>query len=651
MPKITLPDGAVKEYDSPVSGLKVAEDISPNLAKAAIAVKVDGKQQDIYLPIDKDSKLQILTLRDEEGLDIMRHTLTAQVLAKALKELYDGTLLAIGPTIDNGFYYDVESKHKISTDDFAEIEAKMLEIIKTEAEIERKHLSHAEAKEVFAKKNEKYKVDIIERAEEKGELTEDGKISLYFHKGTDFVDLCRGPHLRNLNQIPLDGFKLTKVSGAYWRGDSENEQLQRVYGVAFENKKKLKAHLTMIEEAEKRDHRKLGRELGLFHLQEEAKGQVFWHQKGWELFRTLEDYIRDKTYIHGYTEVRTPILLDKKFWEQSGHWSKFRENMFVSESDEDTTLAIKPMNCPSHVQIYKQGTVSYRDLPIRMIEFGHCHRNEPSGALHGLMRVRGFVQDDGHIFCTEDQVESEVVAFCDLLKEIYKELGFEKIKVKFSDRPEKRAGEDEVWDKAEAALLGAVKAANLEYTLNPGEGAFYGPKLEFVLTDAIGRDWQCGTMQVDFVLAERLDASYIGADDKKHRPVLLHRAVLGSFERFIGILIEQYGGKFPLWMSPLQVMICTITDEHNEYANKALLKLRASGIKADIDLRNEKISYKIREHMANKVPVVFTIGGREVENNQVNIRRLGSKNQETLDFEVALNKLLEEINNKTIFTN
>lgn len=651
MPKIVLPDGSLKEYDKPVSAFDVANDIGPGLAKAAIAAKVNGAQRDIYLPIEDDANLQILTLKDEEGLDVMRHTLTAQVLARAIKELYPGTKLAIGPTIDDGFYYDVETDHAISIDDLEKIESKMRDILKSEASVTREMHDKQEAINIFKERGEEYKIDIIENAAE-DDTTEKGKISLYRQGEGDnaFIDLCRGPHLSSLKQIPVDGFKLTKVSGAYWRGDATGKQLQRVYGTAWPDKKALNRYLTRIEEAEKRDHRKLGKELSLFHIQEEAVGQVFWHHNGWALFRKLEEYIREKIFANDYTEVKTPALVDRVLWEKSGHWSKFREMMFTTGDDaDDRILAIKPMNCPCHVQIFNQGTVSYRDLPIRMSEFGSCHRNEPSGALHGLMRVRGFTQDDAHIFCTEDQIESEVVSFCKLLLEIYKELGFEEVKVKFSDRPETRAGDDSTWDKSEEALKNAVEATGLEWTLNPGEGAFYGPKLEFVLTDAIGRDWQCGTLQVDFVLPERLDASYIGADDNKHRPVMLHRAILGSFERFIGILIEHYSGKFPLWLAPEQVKICTITDEQNDYAVEVLEELKNAGIEASTDLRNEKISYKIREHMANKVPVVFTVGNREMEQKQVNIRRLGSKSQETLDLSAAIAKLKEEIDSKSIF--
>lgn len=651
MVKITLPDGSQRSFENEVSAFDVARNIGEGLAKATIAAKVNGTQTDRYTPIKEDSELSILTLKDEEGMEIMRHTLTAQVLARALKELYPGTKLAIGPTIDNGFYYDIESEHKISTDDFEKIEAKMKEIIKTEAPVTREMHDRADAIKIFKDRGEEYKVDIIERAAE-NDTTEIGKISLYRQgEGDDaFIDLCRGPHLESLKQIPLDGFKLTKVSGAYWRGDAQGQQLQRIYGTAWANKKELNKYLTMIEEAEKRDHRKLGKELNLFHIQEEAVGQVFWHHKGWAIFRKLEEYIREKTSENGYTEVKTPIMVDRVLWEKSGHWDKFRDMMFTSGDDEDgKMLAIKPMNCPCHVQIFNQKTISYRDLPIRMGEFGSCHRNEPSGALHGLMRVRGFTQDDAHIFCTEDQIEGEVINFCELLLDIYKEFGFTEVKVKFSDRPEKRAGDDSTWDKSEDALKNAVEAAKLEWTLNKGEGAFYGPKLEFVLTDALGRDWQCGTLQVDFVLPERLDANYIGADDKKHRPVMLHRAILGSFERFIGILIEQYAGKFPLWLSPEQVKVCTITEDQNDFAENVVKQLREAGIEASADLRNEKISYKIREHMAGKIPVVFTVGNREMEQNQVNIRRLGSKQQETLDLQEAIAKLKEEIESKAVF--
>ncbi len=645
MPVITLPDGTKKEYNAPVSALKVAEDIGPGLAKAAIAAKVDGIQRDIYLPIENDAKLQILTAKDEEGLEIMRHTITAQVLARALKELFPDVKLAIGPTIDNGFYYDISTPHKISTEDFPKIEKRMAEIIAEGHAVTREMLSRDEAIALFKKRGEPFKVDIIENAAD-DDTTEKGKISVYKQAGdAGFVDLCRGPHLLALSKIPANAFKLTKVSGAYWRGDAKNEQLQRIYGTAWGDKKALDKYLMQVEEAEKRDHRRIGKELNLFHMQEEAVGQVFWHPNGWSIYQTLQNYIGKKIRANGYVEVRTPILADRILWEKSGHWDKYRENMFISESEEKT-LAIKPMNCPCHIQIFNQRPVSYRELPIRMAEFGSCHRNEPSGGLHGLMRVRGFVQDDAHIFCTEEQIEGEVVKFCDLLKEVYTELGFTDIKVKFSDRPEKRIGTDEDWDKAEGALKNAVKAAKLEWTLNPGEGAFYGPKLEFVLTDAIGRDWQCGTLQVDPLLPQRLDASYIGSDDKKHRPFILHRAILGSLERFIGILIEHYVGKFPLWLAPEQVAICTIGEAQEPYADEIWKKLNDAGIRASVDKRNEKISYKIREHMTNKIPVVFTVGAKEMQENKVNIRRLGSEAQETLDFAQAITRLLSEIDSK-----
>ena len=547
---LTLPDGTARSYPHGTTGEEVAASIGAGLAKAALAVKVDGTQRDLYLPLIADAKFQILTAKDPEGIEIMRHTVTAQLLARAVKELYPTAKLAIGPTIDYGFYYDIELDQSLTPDDLPKIEAKMQEILKRGQPVIREMWNRPEAMALFESRGEIYKAEIIRTAPDSdGPNTEKGKVSLYRQGAGDdaFIDLCFGPHVPHFSKI-TGAFKLTHISGAYWRGNAKNKMLQRIYGLAFANEKELKAHLTMLEEAEKRDHRKLGKELDLFHIQEEAVGQVFWHDKGWTLYRALENFIRSKLQANNYIEVKTPILADRILWEKSGHWEKFHENMFISES-EDKTLCVKPMNCPCHVQIFNVGIKSYRDLPLRMAEFGTCHRNEPSGALHGLMRVRGFVQDDAHIFCTEEQITSETIAFCDLLKSVYKDLGFTEVSVKFSDRPGKRAGEDATWDKAEKALLDATKAAGLETTLNPGEGAFYGPKLEFVLRDAIGRDWQCGTLQVDFVLPERLDASYIGEDGAKHRPVMLHRAILGSFERFIGILIEQYSGKFPFWMA------------------------------------------------------------------------------------------------------
>lgn len=633
---LTLPDGSSRTYPTGITGEEVAASIGAGLAKAAVAMKVDGVQRDLYLPLTKDAQFQILTAKDAEGIDIIRHTITAQVLALAVKELYPEAKLAIGPTIEHGFYYDVELATPLVPDDLPKIEERMREILKRSHAVKREMWEKQKAIELFNERGEHYKAEIIESAP-------DGKVSLY-RQGEDnkaFIDLCFGPHVPHFTKITA-AFALTKISGAYWRGDSKNKMLQRIYGIAFANDKELKAHVTMLEEAEKRDHRKLGRELDLFHIQEEAVGQVFWHDKGWTIYRELENYIRRKLQNNGYIEVKTPILVERTLWEMSGHWEKFKENMFISESEEKH-LAIKPMNCPCHVQIFNVGLKSYRDLPIRMAEFGNCHRNEPSGALHGLMRVRGFVQDDAHIFCTEDQITEETIRFCDLLKEVYRDLGFTEVRVKFSDRPAKRAGSDTTWDKAESALKDAVTAAGLEYTLNPGEGAFYGPKLEFVLRDAIGRDWQCGTLQVDFVLPERLNANYIGEDGNKHRPVMLHRAILGSFERFIGILIEQYAGKFPLWMTPVHAVICPITNEFDEYAQEVTKALKAAGIRAESDLSNNKITYKVREHSLQKVPFIIAVGGRDKEAGTVAIRRLGAESQETLALSAAIATLVKEI--------
>lgn len=639
---ITLPDGSTRTYTKGVTGEEVAASIGAGLAKAAVGVKINGTQRDLYLPINDDAKLSILTTKDEEGLDIARHTVTAQILALAVKELYPTAKLAIGPTIEHGFYYDVELEKPINTEDLPVIEARMREILKRDLPVTREMWKRDEAIAMFESRGETYKAELIRNAPD-DDTTERGKISLYRQgEGSDaFIDLCRGPHVPHMNKITL-AFKLTRTSGAYWRGDSKNQMLTRIYGIAFASEKELKAHLTMLEEAEKRDHRKLGRELDLFHLQEEAVGQVFWHNKGWTVYRSLEEYMRRQQRANGYIEVKTPILADRVLWEKSGHWEKFHENMFISGS-EDRTLCVKPMNCPCHVQIFNVGLKSYRDLPIRMAEFGTCHRNEPSGALHGLMRVRGFVQDDAHIFCTEDQITEETIQFCDMLKEVYRDLGFTDVRVKFSDRPEKRAGEDAIWDKAEKALLDASKAAGLETTLNPGEGAFYGPKLEFVLRDAIGRDWQCGTLQVDFVLPERLEASYIGEDGQKHRPVMLHRAILGSFERFMGILIEQYAGKFPLWMTPVHAVVCSITNDFDDYAYEVANALRAAGLRVETDTTANKINYKVREHSVQKVPFVIAVGAREAEQKTVAIRRLGSEKQEVVSLDNATAMLSKEI--------
>ncbi len=641
---LTLPDGSTRAYPRGTTGEEVAASIGAGLAKAAVAMKVDGAQQDLYRPLHADAKFAILTAKDAEGLDVIRHTITAQGLALAMKELYPSAKLAIGPTIENGFYYDVELDSPLTPDDLPKIEEKMREILKRPHAVKREIWKRSEAIAMFESRGEKYKAEIIRNApnEAIGGDTPKDHVSLYRQGEGDsaFIDLCFGPHVPHFSKITA-AFALTKMSGAYWRGDSKNKMLQRIYGVAFASEKELKAYQLMMEEAEKRDHRKLGRELDLFHIQEEAVGQVFWHDKGWTVYRTLENYIRNQLRANGYIEVKTPILVDRVLWEKSGHWEKFQEHMFISESEEKT-LAIKPMNCPCHIQIFNVGIKSYRDLPLRMAEFGSCHRNEPSGALHGLMRVRGFVQDDAHIFCTEDQITSETIAFCDLLKEVYRDLGFTEVKVKFSDRPEKRAGTDATWDKAEGALKAAVDATGLEWTLNPGEGAFYGPKLEFVLRDAIGRDWQCGTLQVDFVLPERLDANYVGEDGAKHRPVMLHRAILGSFERFMGILIEQHAGKFPAWLAPTQVVVCSITNEFDAYATEVLNALKSQGIRAEFDNRAEKINFKVRDHSMKKVPYIIAVGGRDAESRSVALRTLGSEGQQTLALDVAVQTLVKD---------
>ncbi|MCC3861476.1 threonine--tRNA ligase [Pseudemcibacter aquimaris] len=629
---LTLPDGSVRKFDGPVTGMTLAQDIGPGLAKAAIVIVVNGEQWDLSREITEDAEVSIITKRDEEALEIIRHD-AAHILAEAVKELYPDTQVTIGPAIENGFYYDFAREEPFTPDDLEKIEKRMKEIVARDEEIIRTEMPRDEAVEFFRNMGEEYKAEII------ASIPSNEPITLY--KQGDFIDLCRGPHLPSTKYLGGDTFKLMNVAGAYWRGDSENEMLQRVYGTAWRDKKELKAYLHRLEEAEKRDHRKLGKELNLFHFQEEAAGMPFWHPNGWTIYTQIEGYMRRKQRAHGYQEINTPKLVDRKLWEDSGHWEKFREHMYTTDSEE-RTFALKPMNCPCHVQVFNQGLVSYRDLPMRLAEFGSCHRYEPSGALHGLMRVRSFVQDDAHIFCEKDKITEETETFCNMLLEIYKDFGFEEVKVKFSDRPETRAGSDEVWDEAEKCLIDAVEHVGLEYTLNPGEGAFYGPKLEFVLTDAIGRDWQCGTLQVDFVLPERLDANYIGADNNKHRPVMLHRAILGSFERFIGILIENHAGRFPMWLAPTQVVVTGITSDQDDYVKEVYEKLKAAGLRADFDLRNEKINYKIREHSHAKVPAIFVAGGREAENNTITVRRLGSKNQETLDLTDAINKLVIE---------
>ena len=639
---ITLPDGTARTYAAGVTGQEDAESIGAGLAKAAIACKIDGIQRDLSEPMHEDSAFQILTLKDEEGLDVMRHTTTAQVLALALKELWPAAKLAIGPTIEHGFYYDIDLEERIVPEDLPRIEKKMNEILDRKQTVTREMWDRAEAIAMFNGRGESYKAQLIENAAE-DDTTEAGKISLYRQgEGDDaFIDLCRGPHVTSTSKISR-AFTLTKLAGAYWRGDSKNKMLQRIYGISFPSEKELKAYLTMLEEAEKRDHRKLGREMDLFHIQEEAQGQVFWHDKGWTLYRGLEDYIRRKIRKDGYTEVKTPILVDRTLWEKSGHWEKFRENMFTVDDEGDRTLAIKPMNCPCHVQIFNLGIKSYRDLPLRMAEFGSCHRNEATGALHGLMRVRGMVQDDAHIFCTEDQITEETERFCRLLESVYEELGFPTFDVKLATRPEVRAGSDEVWDKAEKALADAVTAAGLEYSVEPEEGAFYGPKLEFHLKDAIGRTWQCGTLQLDFVLPERLDASYVGEDGEKHRPVMLHRAILGSLERFLGILIEHHAGKFPLWMAPLQAVICSITNEQDDVVMDVVKRLQTAGMRVEADTSSNKINYKVREHSNNKVPYIWAIGPKDVENGTAAVRTLGKQGQEFLALEDAIAKIAEE---------
>ncbi len=630
MPKLTFPDGRTQIFDQGTNGFMVAESISKSLLKNAVAISVNGIQIDLCDIIQEDAKIEIITLNSDQGLEIMRHTLTAQVLASAIKKLYPSAKLAIGPTVENGFYYDVLFEKPISTDDFPVIENEMKQIINSGSRILKTFKSKEDALRLFSSKKESYKVEIIKESEQ------NDNFQIYEQEKSKFFDLCRGPHLPSLRLV--GPFKLTKLAGAYWRGDSKKEMLQRIYGTAWNNKQELNDYLNKIEEAEKRDHRKIGKDLDLFHMQEQAAGSVFWHHNGWKLYQTILKYVRNKLDNSGYEEVNTPQLVDQSLWQDSGHWDKFREQMFISEA-EQVTLAIKPMNCPCHVQIFRQGIRSYKELPIRMAEFGSCHRNEPSGALHGLMRLRAFTQDDAHIFCTEEQVISETSNFCKLLMQIYKDFGFEDIAIKFSDRPKNRAGSDKVWDQAESSLIDAVEKAGYKYELNPGDGAFYGPKLEFVLRDAIGRDWQCGTLQVDFVLPERLDASYIGEDGNKYRPVMLHRAILGSFERFIGILIEHYSGKFPAWLSPVQVAIATINSNCKQYSDEIIESLKKSNIRCISDHRNEKLNYKIRELSLKKINFIGIIGEKEVKNKEIVLRTLGTQNQDVLTKEEFLKKI------------
>ena len=639
---ISLPDGSIREIKTGLTGLDLAKDIGPGLAKAAIAVTVNGIQKDLSDPILEDSEVSIITIDSDEGLEIMRHTLTAQVLARAVKNLYPETKLAIGPTIADGFYYDFEFKKPISYEDLEIIENEMKKIVSANSSITKVLHTKKEASKVFKSKGEEYKELIINESDQEDDF------QLYYQNDCDFVDLCRGPHLPSLKHI--GSFKLTKLAGAYWKGDSKNKMLTRIYGTAWKNDKDLNAHLHSIEEAEKRDHRKLGKEMKLFHFQEEAPGMVFWHPNGWTIYRLLQDFIRNKLQEYDYQEINTPQVVDRKLWEASGHWDKYRENMFITEIDEEhanekRVNALKPMNCPCHVQVYNQGLKSYRDLPLRYAEFGSCHRYEASGTMHGLMRVRGFTQDDGHIFCTEDQIESETKLFIELLSSIYSDLGFNNFDIKLSTRPETRVGSDEVWDKAENALESAIKKLDLPYEIANGDGAFYGPKLDFVLTDAIGREWQCGTFQADFNLPDRLDAEYVAEDGQKQMPVMIHRAVLGSFERFIGVLIENYSGRLPFWLAPVQVAVSTIISDVNNYASEIIDELENAGIRCKADLRNEKISYKVREHSAAKVPVIIAIGKREAEAKTVSIRRIGSDKTESMSFDDALKLLSSENSN------
>ena len=637
--KLTLPDDSVRELPEGSSGYDLAKDIGSGLAKAAVAVIVDGNQQDLHDVINSDCSISIITIDSDEGQEIMRHTLTAQVLAKAVKNLYPKSKLAIGPTIDNGFYYDFECPKTISVDDLEKIEEEMNKIIKSKSSITKKLLPKNDALKVFESLDETYKQEII------NESNQGDNFQLYYQDGDDFVDLCRGPHLPNLSLI--GSFKLTKVSGAYWKGDSKNKMLTRIYGTAWNTEKDLNEYLRALEEAEKRDHRKLGKEMDLFHFQDEAPGMVFWHPDGWTIYRNLRNFVRDRLQDNGYIEVNTPQVIDRKLWEASGHWDKYRENMFITEIDEEhanekRVNALKPMNCPGHVQIYNQGIKSYKDLPLRYAEFGLCHRYEPSGTMHGLMRVRAFTQDDGHIFCTDSQIESETGLFIEFLSNLYADLGFKEFDIKLSTRPEMRVGSDEVWDKAEEALEAAIKNLGYPYRIDEGDGAFYGPKLDFVLTDAIGREWQCGTFQLDFNLAERLNAQYVGEDGKKHIPVMIHRAVLGSFERFIGILIENYAGKLPFWLAPQQVVIASIISDVNEYSIEIMNLLKKEGIRAEVDLRNEKISYKVREHSSKKVPIILAIGNNEKNDRSVSIRRIGSKDTNVLKLDEAIQEISKE---------
>ena len=631
MPQIQLLDGKKIPFTKSITGLDLTKKISKSLEKSALIMEVDGQLKDLSYEIKKDSKVRIITSKDKEGLDVIRHD-AAHIMAMAVQELYPGTQVTIGPVIENGFYYDFARKDPFTKDDLKKIEKKMSEIIDKDVKTRREVWKRADAIDHFKKIGESYKAEIIETIPKNEELS-------VYHHGDTWHDLCRGPHLISSSKIGK-AFKLTKVSGAYWRGDSNNEMLQRIYGTCWSTKKELDDYLHRLEEAEKRDHRKLGKEMDLFHFREESPGSVFWHEKGWLLFQRLVEYMRMKQRLAGYKEINTPELLDKTLWEKSGHWEKFGEHMFTSETPDEKTFAVKPMNCPGCVQIFNQGLKSYRDLPLKLSEFGKVHRYEPSGALHGLLRVRAFTQDDAHIFCTEDQITEESLSVTNLILEIYKDLGFKDVILKYSDRPEQRVGEDTIWDKSEAALLTAIKKSQLEYSINKGEGAFYGPKIEFVLRDAIGRDWQCGTLQVDLNLPGRLGASYVAKDGTKKVPVMLHRALFGSLERFIGILIENYAGKLPFWLSPAQAVVCPIAEENNNYVKKLFEDLFKEGIKCEVDLRNEKINYKVREHSLAKIPYIIVCGKKEVSENTVTVRKLGSDKQETIKREELIKHML-----------
>ncbi|OUV60707.1 MAG: threonine--tRNA ligase [Candidatus Pelagibacter sp. TMED128] len=633
MPQIQLLDGKKIPFTKSISGLELTKKISKTLEKTALIMEVDGQLKDLSYEITKDSKVRIITPKDKEGLEVLRHD-AAHIMAMAVQELFPGTQVTIGPVIENGFYYDFAREEPFTSTDLNKIEKKMSEIIDKDVKTRREVWGRDKAIDHFKKIGEKYKAEIIES------IPKDEELSIYHH-GDTWHDLCRGPHLASSSKIGK-AFKLTKVSGAYWRGDSNNEMLQRIYGTCWSSKQELDDYLNRLEEAEKRDHRKLGKEMDLFHFREESPGSVFWHEKGWALFQRLIEYMRMKQRLAGYKEINTPELLDKTLWEKSGHWEKFGEHMFTSETPDEKIFAIKPMNCPGCVQVFNQGLKSYRDLPLKLSEFGKVHRYEPSGALHGLLRVRAFTQDDAHIFCTEEQITEESLSVTNLILEIYKDLGFENVILKYSDRPEKRVGDDKIWDKSEAALLSAIKKSKLEYTINKGEGAFYGPKIEFVLRDAIGRDWQCGTLQVDLNLPERLGATFIDKDGTKKVPVMLHRALFGSLERFIGILIENYAGKLPFWLSPAQAVVCSIAEDNNDYVKKLFEDLFKEGIKCEVDLRNEKISYKIRDHSLAKIPMIIVCGKKEVADKTVTIRNLGSEKQETIKREDLIKNMLQK---------